>query len=94
MREAPAPAETPVVDAAFLPPHRLILHNDDHNEMGHVVHALLRSVPELTEDRAYEVMWEAHLRGQAEVIRCPLERAELYCQRLRAAGLTATVERA
>ena len=72
----------------------VILHNDDVNEMGHVVRALLSSVPELDIERASEIMLTAHLRGQAEVIRCPLERAELYRDRLESHGLTATIERA
>jgi ATP-dependent Clp protease adaptor protein ClpS len=69
-----------------------MLHNDDVNDMNHVVHALLTSVPELTPERAAEVMLEAHNHGQAEVIRCPLERAELYRDRLESFGLTATIE--
>ena len=77
-----------------LPPYRVILHNDDVNDMGHVVRALLASVPELTRERAAEVMLEAHHHGRAEVIRCPLERAELYRDRLQSFGLTATIERA
>jgi ATP-dependent Clp protease adaptor protein ClpS len=75
-----------------VPPYRLLLHNDDVNDMGHVVRALLESVPELTSERAAEVMLEAHLHGMAEVIRCPLERAELYRDRLQTFGLTATIE--
>jgi ATP-dependent Clp protease adaptor protein ClpS len=76
-----------------LPPYRVVLHNDDVNEMGHVVRALLVSVPELNSERATEIMLEAHEHGQAEVIRCPLERAELYRDRLESHGLTATIER-
>ena len=78
--------------AELLPPHAVVLHNDDVNDMGHVVRALLASVPELEVERATEVMLAAHLHGHAEVIRCPLERAELYRDRLRSHGLTATVE--
>lgn len=78
--------------ADILPPYRVILHNDDVNEMDHVVHALLSSVPELTLERAHEVMLEAHTHGLAEVIRCPYERAELYRDRLESFSLTATIE--
>lgn len=78
--------------AETVPPYRVLLHNDDVNDMGHVVRALLESVPELTRERAAEVMLEAHLQGMAEVIRCPLERAELYRDRLQTFGLTATIE--
>jgi ATP-dependent Clp protease adaptor protein ClpS len=76
-----------------LPPYRVVLHNDDVNDMAHVVRALLASVPELSIERAGEVMLEAHLHGQAEVIVCPLERAELYRDRIESHGLTATIER-
>lgn len=80
--------------ADFLPPYAVVLHNDDVNSMDHVIHVLLSSVPELTLERAIEVMMAAHTRGQAEVIRCPLERAELYRDRLESHHLTATIERA
>ena len=76
-----------------LPPYRVVLHNDDHNEMGHVVRSLLASVPELDTERAMAIMIEAHLNGRAEVIACPRERAELYRDRLETFGLTATIER-
>ena len=76
-----------------LPPYRVVLHNDDVNEMGHVVRALLNSVPELDTERAMAIMIEAHLQGRAEVIACPRERAELYRDRLESFGLTATIER-
>lgn len=80
--------------ADYLPPHAVVLHNDDVNSMDHVVHALLASVPELTMERAVEAMMTAHTHGKAEVIRCPLERAELYRDRLESHRLTATIERA
>jgi ATP-dependent Clp protease adaptor protein ClpS len=78
----------------ILPPWVVILHNDDHNAMDHVVRALLLSIPELTLERAAEVMLTAHEHGQADVISCPLERAELYRDRLESHGLTATIRKA
>jgi ATP-dependent Clp protease adapter protein ClpS len=93
----PAPTRDPDLRerplSATLPPHRVVLHNDDVNEMGHVVRALLSSVPELDAKRATEIMLEAHLRGHADVIACPLERAELYRDRLKSFGLRATIEK-
>lgn len=92
-----SPVEAPVEETRSieetLPPYRVVLHNDDVNSMDHVVRALVESVPELTVERAVEVMLEAHLRDRAEVIVCPLERAELYRDRLASFQLTATVER-
>ena len=93
----PAPTRDPEVRerslSETLPPYHVVLHNDDVNEMGHVVRSLLASVPELSTERAMEIMIETHLRGRANVIACPLERAELYRDRLASFGLTATIER-
>lgn len=79
---------------AILPPYAVILYDDDINEMLYVVHSLLVCVPELDGGRATSIMLEAHLSGQALVITCPLERAELYRDRLESRGLTATIEKA
>jgi ATP-dependent Clp protease adaptor protein ClpS len=89
-----APATTVDEEALtrLLPPYRVILHNDDHNAMDHVVRSLLRSVPSLTVERAAEIMLEAHNRGQATVIVCVKEAAEHYRDRLESCALTATIE--
>lgn len=87
------PAERTETLRDTLPRYRVMLHNDDVNAMDHVVHALLTSVPALTPERASEIMLEAHEHGQALVIICPLELAELYRERLESFGLTATIER-
>ncbi|MGH2583623.1 MAG: ATP-dependent Clp protease adaptor ClpS [Dehalococcoidia bacterium] len=78
----------------ILPPYAVILHNDDHNEMAYVVRSILTCVPEVTPDQAVQIMLEAHEHGRALVIVCPLERAELYRDRLESRGLTATIEKA
>jgi ATP-dependent Clp protease adaptor protein ClpS len=57
-----------------------------------VVQALVKSVPSLSQDRATEIMMEAHTNGKAVVVACPLELAELYRDRLQSFGLTATIE--
>ena len=77
----------------ILPPYAVILHNDDVNSMDLVVAALLKSVPTLTAEEATAIMFEAHNNGQAVVVTCPLEHAELYRDRLRGFGLGATIER-
>ena len=78
----------------ILPPWSVILHNDDHNDMVHVVVSLVKSVPNLGRVRATEIMFEAHNHGHALVTTCPLELAELYRDRLQSFGLTATIEKA
>ncbi len=76
----------------LLPPWAVILHNDDHNSMDHVVRSLLRCIPALTPDSAVEIMAHAHEHGQATVLSCPKETAELYRGRLESCSLTATIE--
>ena len=75
-----------------LPPYRVILHNDDHNGMDHVVRSLLRCVQSLSTEAAVAIMMTAHENGQATVIECPKEAAEHYRDGLESCGLTATIE--
>lgn len=76
----------------LVPPWRVILYNDDHNSMDHVVRSLLRCVPPLTPEEAIEIMFTAHHCGESDVIACPRETAEHYRARLESCGLTATIE--
>ena len=76
----------------LLPRYRVVLYNDDHNTMDHVVSSLLRCVPSLIPTVAERIMMEAHTTGHANVISCLKEQAEYYCERLQICGLTATVE--
>ena len=77
---------------ALIPPYRVILHNDDHNSMDHVVASLVRCVPSLTVEAAAAIMSEAHNEGKATVIECPREAAEHYRESLESCGLTSTIE--
>lgn len=91
----PAAPETGVDEEsllALIPPYRVILHNDDHNTMDHVVESLVQCVPSLTVEAAAAIMFEAHNEGQATVIECPQETAEHYREALESRGLTATIE--
>ncbi|MCH7907223.1 MAG: ATP-dependent Clp protease adaptor ClpS [Chloroflexi bacterium] len=97
--DAPAlpPPETQVDEETLtklLPPYRVILHNDDVNSMEHVVDALLKSVPTLSEQDAVRVMMDAHTEGRAVVTICPLETAEFYRDRLQSFSLGASIESA
>ena len=91
----PALPETDLDEEALLaliPPYRVILHNDAHNTMDHVVESLIRCVPSLTVEAAAAIMFEAHHEGKATVIECPKEAAEHYRGALESCGLTATIE--
>ena len=78
----------------LIPRYAVLLHNDAVNEMGYVVRSLLKCVPQLSHERAEEIMMEAHNQGRAVVIVCPLEPAELYRDRLQSCRLSATLEKA
>lgn len=76
----------------LLPPYKVILFDDDHNEMNYVIFALIHAVTNLTSDEAERIMLIAHLTGKAIVIVCPKEVAEYYQERILSYGLTATIE--
>ena len=73
-------------------PWNVVLHNDWHNPINRVVWRLWRTIPEMTMKRATRVTWEAHTKGRAVAKTCHKELAELYEERLRAKGLTVSIE--
>lgn len=74
-----------------LPPFKVLLHNDDVNEMGYVVRTLMELTP-LDKGRSTEVTLEADSRGVALVLVTHKERAELYQQQFKSKMLTVTIE--
>jgi ATP-dependent Clp protease adaptor protein ClpS len=86
------PKEIVLNRTKLLPPYKVLIHNDDFNEMNYVVFALLHSVNSLSMQDAERIMLTAHLIGQAVVVVCPKEAAEYYQERLLSYNLTATIE--
>ncbi len=81
------------VEARY-PEGRVIVLDDDHNTFQHVVEVLVRYIPGMNPDRAWELAHQIDGQGSAVVWSGPLEQAELYHQQLAAEGLTmAPVER-
>jgi ATP-dependent Clp protease adaptor protein ClpS len=78
--------------ARLLPPYKVILFNDDYNDMDFVVAVLLQTINNLSQQEAERIMLTAHLTGSAVVVVCPKEIAEYYQERLLGYGLTATIE--
>ena len=74
------------------PPWNVILHNDWENSVTQVVWVLVRVIPGLSVKKATRIMWEAHTKGKAVTKTCHKELAELYEERLRAKGLTVSIE--
>ena len=82
----PAPAK---VDQ--LPLFKVLLHNDDVNDMEDVVRALVTLTPHDIQT-AKRLTLEAHMSGIALVLVTHKERAELYEDQFRSMLLTVTIE--
>lgn len=78
--------------AKILPPYKVVLFNDDYNDMDYVVAVLLNTISNLSQQDAEHIMLTAHLTGSAVVVVCPKETAEYYQERILSYGLTATIE--
>lgn len=87
-RPAPTPARPPI---EHLPPFRVLLHNDDVNEIGYVVDSVLELTP-LNKQQAVVATLEAHQSGVALLLVTHQERAELYREQLLSRSLTVTIE--
>lgn len=74
-----------------LPPWKVLLHNDDKNEMGYVRDTIVELTP-LKEQDAVLRMKEAHETGVALLLTTHKERAELYQEQFQSKGLITTIE--
>ena len=70
------------------PNGRVIVLDDDHNTFKHVVEVLVKYIPAMSPDRAWELAHRIDSNGAAEVWSGPLEQAELHHQQLAGEGLT------
>ncbi|WAL62921.1 ATP-dependent Clp protease adapter ClpS [Thermocoleostomius sinensis A174] len=70
------------------PNYKVIVLNDDFNTFQHVANSLMKYIPGMTSDRAWDLTNQVHYEGQATVWVGPQEQAELYHQQLSRAGLT------
>ncbi len=76
-----------------IPLYKVLLHNDDHNTMDHVVRSLMK-VFRFEKAESERIMLEAHRNGVALCVIEPLEQAELHRDQLRSCSLTASLEQA
>ncbi len=74
-----------------LPPWKVLLHNDDINDLDEVV-KVIRQLTPLSKQEALARTLEAHNTGLALLLVTHQERAELYVEQFRSSGLTATAE--
>ncbi len=73
---------------ARYPEASVIVLDDNVNTYEHVVKSLVKIIPGMNEERAWELAKKVDTEGSAEVWCGPLEQAELYHQQLRTEGLT------
>ncbi len=74
-----------------LPPFKVLLHNDDVNDVEHVIRSILRLTP-LSLEEALGKTLEAHQAGVSLLLVTHQERAELYCEQFATFNLTVTAE--
>jgi ATP-dependent Clp protease adapter protein ClpS len=84
----PSPTRKP---PGMLPPWKVLLHNDDKNEMHFVVGTIVELTP-LNAQEAEVKTVEAHKTGAALLLVTHKERAELYKDQFESKGLTVTIE--
>jgi len=75
----------------MLPPWKVLLHNDDKNDMVFVVDTIVELTP-LNKQDAENRMKEADDSGVALLLVTHKERAELYKDQFESKGLTVTIE--
>ncbi len=81
----------PAIKPRRLPPFKLILHNDDVNEMDIVVRTIVELTPLQMTD-AIQKMLEAHSSGCALLLVTHRERAELYVEQFASCKITTSIE--
>jgi ATP-dependent Clp protease adaptor protein ClpS len=74
-----------------LPPWKVLLHNDDHNDFEFVIITMMTLTP-LNQEDAVRRTLEAHESGVALLLTTHKERAELYRDQFGSKGLTVTIE--
>lgn len=67
------------------PRYAIVLHNDDHNGMDHVI-IVLRKVFQYEVEKCVQLMMEAHKTGRSVVWTGLLEPAELKADQIRSCG--------
>jgi ATP-dependent Clp protease adaptor protein ClpS len=87
-KKKPAPALKP---PSALPLWRVLLHNDDKNDMVFVVYAIIE-LTTLSQQDAKNRMLEAHKSGVALLLVTHKERAELYRDQFQSKGLVVSIE--
>jgi len=70
------------------PNFKVIVLNDDFNTFEHVSKCLVKYIPDMSDERAFELTQQVHFEGLAIVWVGPQEQAELYHAQLKQEKLT------
>jgi ATP-dependent Clp protease adaptor protein ClpS len=95
---APSPTKTPErvgeprITVRWLPPHKVIVHNNDHNTFEEVIGILMKAVPGMTVADAIEHTYTIHETGSSVPYRGMVDEAEKVATTIRSIGLKVTVE--
>ena len=89
-KKKPSPQDKPPQP---LPPWKVLLHNDDKNDVEYVVTTIMSLTTLKAEDAVQRTM-EAHKSGVALLLTTHKERAELYKDQFESKGLTVSIEAA
>ena len=75
----------------MLPPWKVLLHNDDKNDMPHVINTIVELTTLKEQDAKLRTI-EAHETGVALLLITHKERAELYVDQFASKSLIVTIE--
>jgi ATP-dependent Clp protease adaptor protein ClpS len=89
---APARDFDPEFLTRRLPPHKVVVHNNDYNTFDEVIRILIKAVPGMSYDRAAALANEIHTTGAAVPYVGPKEQAEAVAAVIRTIGIKVTVE--
>jgi ATP-dependent Clp protease adapter protein ClpS len=84
----PAPTKKP---PGMLPPWKVLLHNDDKNDLRFVIGTIVELTP-LNKQEAEQRTTEADKTGVSLLLTTHKERAELYQDQFQSKGLVVTIE--
>lgn len=90
--DAPVREAAPTFTVQWLPPHKVVVLNNDHNSFDEVIAILMKAVPGLVLMDAIGLTYEIHLTGAAVVFTGDVEEAETCAGVIRAIGIKVSVE--
>lgn len=90
--KSPGSLATPRFSVQWLPPHKVVAHNNDYNTFDEVIAVLIKAVPGMALHEAVALTYEIHRTGAAVVFRGDIEEAEDCARLIRSVGIKVTVE--